>query len=388
MWQIELESIIKKLDSDYEIAKEETLCCSGAAYCAFEANTETFKYAIGFIERFFSNSKFFTYILTSYENQEIINQYISNDESKDISFVIKGADIYNNCNCLRSHRNIISLSFINEHKEKTKWKCHHGGSYASWLSGAHERIDVATYNLQQIKLIKNKLELFDFIEKRYYYPNETSSVNDNKITQHKDNYKYYHILDSIIKQFNRDKPNDLTERNVDIESISQEYNANGVKLKLVDAQFARYSLLSINEFTNIENDGPFGAVFDSRINKKLQINTSPKLLNIFKELISCNFLKNLALKPMGIIDVGFGLESIERGAPLGASIKMLPSLSCFYGVIYNDKLIVSHNKEKQEITFEELRDDYNLLDDGCVVTQVIHIKYFIVKNVENTSLSI
>ncbi|MBQ0315980.1 hypothetical protein KAH49_13530, partial [Providencia rettgeri] len=60
----------------------------------------------------------------------------------------------------------------------------------------------------------------------------------------------------------------------------------------------------------------------------------------------------------------------------------------FYGVIYNDKLIVSHNKEKQEITFEELRDDYNLLDDGCVVTQVIHIKYFIVKNVENTSLSI
>ncbi|MBQ0330541.1 hypothetical protein J9231_22190, partial [Providencia rettgeri] len=184
------------------------------------------------------------------------------------------------------------------------------------------------------------------------------------------------ILDSIIKQFNRDKPNDLTERNVDIESISQEYNANGVKLKLVDAQFARYSLLSINEFTNIENDGPFGAVFDSRINKKLQINTSPKLLNIFKELISCNYLKNLALKPMGIIDVGFGLESIERGAPLGASIKMLPSLSCFYGVIYNDKLIVSHNKEKQEITFEELRDDYNLLDDGCVVTQVIHIKYF------------
>lgn len=46
MWQIELESIIKKLDSDYEIAKEETLCCSGAAYCAFEANTETFRSCI------------------------------------------------------------------------------------------------------------------------------------------------------------------------------------------------------------------------------------------------------------------------------------------------------------------------------------------------------
>lgn len=383
MWRIELESIIEKLDSDYEVAKEETLCFLGAVYCAFESNSETFKHAIAFIERHLSNSDFFDYVLLSYENQEVIKYAESIDKIKDYLFTIEDIKIHNNCDCLLSHKNIISLSFIIEHMKKIKLKSSYGSSYEFRLKNKRENVESSTYNLQQIKSIKNKIDLFEIIEKLYYYPSDLNvNISDDQIKLYKHNYKYYHILNNVITQFNINKSNDLIERSVDVDSILQEYESNGVRLKLVDVQFSRYNLLSINEFTSIENHGPFSAVYDNRIKKKLLINTNLKLLNVFKELIDCGYIKNLALKPMSIINVGFGLESIERGAPLGASLKMLPSLSCFYGINYKDKLIVTHNKEKQEITFEELRDDYNLLDDGCVVTQVIHLKYEFNQDVE------
>lgn len=37
-------------------------------------------------------------------------------------------------------------------------------------------------------------------------------------------------------------------------------------------------------------------------------------------------------------------------------------------------MIIQHDKDKQEITFEELMDDF-ILEEDSVVTQVIHLQY-------------
>lgn len=372
--QSELGKIIERLDIDYEYLNKELLCFSGSVYCAYENSTDTFKNdVIKYIDSNIQDKEFFSYVLSCYKEYEMIEEAKASDEIINSSFTISKFKTFSECNCLRSHYKVISIKNIDIHIKMDNAYKKYGMNYLFSLKNAESRRIKANKNLIVIESFTNANELYSFINKNYFWKLEHPKYNQKEAEAIEKNFIYYHIMKLLIEKYKRDIPKGLSANNVDVQGIVEAYKYKGISIK-DDVQFAKYKLISLNDNVKMQENGPFGALYDDRIDGKLQTHTSLKILKIFKCLMREKLIKNIALKPMKIIDSDFGLESIERGAPLRAKIKGLPKVSCFFDKSYENKLIIIHSKEKQEVTFEELRDDYQLEGD-CVVTQVIHLKY-------------
>lgn len=69
------------------------------------------------------------------------------------------------------------------------------------------------------------------------------------------------------------------------------------------------------------------------------------------------------------------MEEMEHGSTLKIDVSDLPEVSKFYTIDnYEDSLWVRHDIEKQSLTFEEMLDDFEIVNQD-VVTQVIHLEY-------------
>ncbi|WJM81033.1 hypothetical protein [Pectobacterium brasiliense] len=157
--------------------------------------------------------------------------------------------------------------------------------------------------------------------------------------------------------------------------LQEVYKEIDINLKEYDPQFLKYNLLSLNENIRIINNTASHALKDHRLRCYLHISTPTKTLSSIEELIKKGLVFDISFRIDDISDSIYMAKAIETGSPLKLDISQLPSISKFYSTKnYHDTFWVHHDPNKRSITFEELKDDFNISND-YVVTQIIHLEY-------------
>lgn len=130
-------------------------------------------------------------------------------------------------------------------------------------------------------------------------------------------------------------------------------------------------------------------VFDPTRNTHVIVRHVPLAFFKFLSDVKGKYGFSLSLRPDyeicgdGIKDVMGINEELEKGSIFAGSLSTIPKINCLYDAKqYQDCFIVSH--KDQDITFEELLDDISV-DNESIVTQVIHMQYFVKDRVEYIS---
>lgn len=159
------------------------------------------------------------------------------------------------------------------------------------------------------------------------------------------------------------------------EVVESEYEKIGIDIKKEDAQFSKYSLVSLNNNIQIFNNKDSQTIRDERIGRHFWIKVPRKLLSSIEILIEKRMLSEIAFRIDYVSDYVPALEDKEFGAPLRLKISSLPKLSKFYSTDkYENNLWIHHDTDKLSLTFEELMEDFEVAGDD-IVTQVIHLEY-------------
>lgn len=192
---------------------------------------------------------------------------------------------------------------------------------------------------------------------------------------------HYKAFDFIFhyNNYNLNKLNSISYAAINDELVKL-YNSYGINLKSTDKQFEKYDILEKNKHMELiySKDGSY--LTDNRVQGCcLNIAIDYDLISIIDELIKGGSISKISFKITSISKNQVSLEDFDRGGPLELDVKRIPEISSFYNENYNNKLIVQHNDVKNEITFEELRDDFDMIEDS-VVTQVVHLKYALLNN--------
>ncbi|HHW8982427.1 hypothetical protein HVX13_15325 [Citrobacter freundii] len=195
------------------------------------------------------------------------------------------------------------------------------------------------------------------------------------------NYEYYYIgsllFDDYIEKL---ELSDLINMKYARE-VETKYKNIGIELNTEDIQFNKYKLLSLNNNITICNNKDSQTIQDNRLGGHFWIPVPRKLLFSLQELINLGMVSDISFRIDNITKYIPFLEDIEQGTPLKLNVTDLPPLSKFYSSDnYADTFWVHHDSKKKSITFEELRDDFQMANDD-VITQVIHLEYFNLNNV-------
>ncbi|ECI7827103.1 hypothetical protein E1L19_14140 [Salmonella enterica subsp. enterica] len=222
------------------------------------------------------------------------------------------------------------------------------------------------------KLIKNHLINMKEIMNNSY-KNVHGSEDNTYITS---NHKYYYIGALLFENYMDMKNKSSIIDMIHAEIIEKKYNDIKININDVDSQFKKYKLLSLNDNISICNDKDSQTIVDDRIGDHFWIPVPRKLLTTFQALIDLEFITNISFRIDNITDYIPFFEDMERGSPLKLDVADLPPLSKFYSVDnYADSFWVHHDSKESSITFEELRDDFQIIKTD-IITQVIHLKYF------------
>lgn len=143
-----------------------------------------------------------------------------------------------------------------------------------------------------------------------------------------------------------------------------------------DSQFGKYGLLPVDGTREILGLNP-PRLYDREKDRTLFLKGIPaELAERFRELMESGQIRDLALRASGEIYPGRFeqvplMEEVERG-----HIFSLTDLPCgvtrLYSRNYEDALWITVDREN--ITFEELRDDFQT-SGSSIVTQVVHLQY-------------
>lgn len=287
--------------------------------------------------------------------------------------------------------------------EKSKW-CSLGTFYRAFIERSNLLTDELFPHIS-ISLEKSSFQLYiiSIFNKRY-----NTNINYNVLTEiikhnHRDmkdimnnsyknvhgsedntyitsNYKYYYIgallFENYMDMKNKSAIIDMKQAKI----IEKKYNEIKININNVDSQFKRYKLLSLNENILICNDKDSQTIVDKRIGAHFWIPVPRKLLTTLQALIDLELITNISFRIDNITDYIPFFEDMEVGSPLKLNVADLPSLSKFYSIDnYANSFWVHHDSRERSITFEELRDDFQMVNDD-VITQVIHLEYFNLNN--------
>lgn len=162
--------------------------------------------------------------------------------------------------------------------------------------------------------------------------------------------------------------------------VEKKYKHIDIDLNKTDTQFNKYNLLSLNANITIYNDKDSQTLQDGRLGDYFWIPVPRKLLFSLQELINLGMVSDISFRIDNITKCIPFLEDMEQGTSLKLNVTDLPPLSKFYSSDnYADTFWVHHDSKKKSITFEELRDDFQMANDD-VITQVIHLEYFNLNN--------
>lgn len=230
----------------------------------------------------------------------------------------------------------------------------------------HDLSKVINYNLNH---------MFDILSNSY--KNVHGSQDDTYITS---NYKYYYI-GSLLFDVYMVKQAASNTINMQLAGVIEEkYKNIDIDLNRVDSQFRKYKLLSLNKNIVIRNSKNSQTIKDNRLCVHFWIPVPRKLLFSFQELIQSGMISEISFRIDKITECTPLLEAMEQGSPLNLKVDNLAPLSKFYSKDnYADTFWVHHDSQKKSITFEELLDDFHIVNDD-IITQVIHLEYYNLDN--------
>lgn len=149
---------------------------------------------------------------------------------------------------------------------------------------------------------------------------------------------------------------------------------------LKDNDFIKWHLIPLSANRVLEGN----RIFDYDNNKTIHIFLKKDILSIFSDLIDKKMIGKISLRSNDIIENGIIedntlCEAVEKGNTFNLNINGLPNESKLYSEEnYFDQMWVF--KDGQDLTFEELLDDFECEDD-LIVTQMVHLQYIIEDNI-------
>ncbi|MEZ8230265.1 hypothetical protein AB6C58_15985 [Vibrio splendidus] len=247
--------------------------------------------------------------------------------------------------------------------------------YKPMIDRVEEKLQITTFN-----------DLLNSIEKEYSEFSGISEAynNEYKFIHGKEDPIYiadnYHLL--VLCELTYDNFKSIKSRsemlNMQYSShLYDEYKNIDIDLNETDNQFSKYKLLSLNDNIEIHNVKDSRTIRDRRIDKYFWIPLPKKLLSSIESLMDKNLLSDISFRIDYISECIPMMEEKEYGSILRIDVSDLPEVSKFYTIDnYDNNLWVRHDIEKQSLTFEEMMEDFEVVNQD-VVTQVIHLEYFV-----------
>jgi hypothetical protein len=375
----ELHSLIDELmKENHEINAQTGTCYEyGDIYHSYYNQSDLFNCkAIEFVKRNLESDFFFT---------EIQLSLISNLESNLAKFEFELEEESARTNQLEDRNNYLFGSFFdslsNTSKKRieliTNWRTIN--TYRSRHTHVRDRIDDLKNEIRKASETKSIPDILFFFNDKYLpvFISNISAINtptDDKLEYLKEFFFHYKAL-SVIS-ISRSKMIDIKKHlNDHSEKLIKIYRDINIDLNTSDLQFSKYKLISLNEHISIINDKYNRYLTDNRLYKViLHFFPSKKIVDSIIKLLKEGMIVNIAFRISDISRSSVAMEDLAYGSIMPLDVDKIPAISALYDKKYEDKLIIQHDQGKQELTFEELRDDF-IHDEDSVVTQVIHLQY-------------
>lgn len=254
----------------------------------------------------------------------------------------------------------------------------------------------------------SKLSMSSIIEEAHSIFDEVVlgvlQANQKSSDQSKENYLYTYYLTILYEKFKYDatKAEKYTATKQTEKKLYKYYKSLNVELRETDRQFAKYDLFSISSSEQIISGLP-SRIFDKENNSQFLIDIPEALLNMFASLLQSEAINNISFliecevvfqtsmqyfillgneqpkSPVFFMDF---LNDIRDGQAVREVVRKTDTPNVFPPHVLAGRFYDTNNDsawyfiDSRNIYFEEILSDPEVLDD-CVVTQLIHIEYFI-----------
>ena len=222
-------------------------------------------------------------------------------------------------------------------------------------------------NINEIeKLIASRIGNYDYC-----------FINNNNYTSSKRSFTFALILISNhLKRFN----NPIDTLSNDYSLLKDFYKSKNIDL-MNDNQFSKYGLISLNDNFYLGNEYP-SRIYDKNIEATIFLNgledyTFKYLSKLYKE-----FSLNLSVKPSSIFFLNsfYTQIKLEEHLEVGHYFDIENfDTNCITKLYDHDYNVLWINVDKQNITFEEVLQDFEFYDSS-IVTQVLHCEYIYENN--------
>lgn len=261
-------------------------------------------------------------------------------------------------------------------KMNKEWNDSHSLYYNSMISTENQ-------NIVKAKEMLLKSTLKDFCD--YFSSNAINNncfeilanwIDDRKFFEK--NYCYYCVFEAIYNFYCFEYLS-LKDRNIK-ESPLFLYFENHDRSLLVDKNFTKYGLITLtNDFEPICTEHLECRIFNKPLNITLPLSRKidNKLFKKFIDLYDTGIIRQISFKPSlvepytGKVSTDIALEAVEFGRVFDIELNDLIPTKLFS--LDSDSLWV--NPVGQEITFEELKYDFDTFDD-YIMTQAVHLEFF------------
>jgi len=261
-------------------------------------------------------------------------------------------------------------------KINKEWNDSHSLCYNNLISTENKIIDNA-------KEMFSKSTINDFFD---YFSSEAKkkSTFDTlanwiiDINFFKVNYCYYRVFETIYNFFCFEYLS-LKDRNIKESPLFLYFENHNASL-LVDKNFIKYGLITLtSDYKPICTDHLECRIFNKSLNITLPLSRKidNKLFKKFIELYNVGIIKQISFKPSlfepytGKFTTDMALEAVEFGRVF--DIELTDFIPTKLVSLDSDSLWI--NPVGNEITFEELKYDFDTFDD-YVMTQAVHLKFF------------
>lgn len=229
-------------------------------------------------------------------------------------------------------------------------------------------------------------------------------TNKKSSNQTKVNYFYVSCLTILYEKFKSDISNSekYSAARKTESKLYKYYKSLDIDLKDGDRQFAKYDLLSISGSEQIISGLP-SRIFDKKNNSQFLIDTPEVLLDIFASLLKSEAIKSISFlvecevvfqtsqqyfillgneQPKSPVFLLNFLSDVRDCQATRNVVKEADSKNTFPPHVLAGRFYDKNNDsawyfiDDRNIYFEEIQNDPEVLDD-CVVTQLIHVEYFV-----------
>lgn len=232
---------------------------------------------------------------------------------------------------------------------------------------------------------------------------EIEAVKTTPNRLNSENYFYVSALGILYEKYKFDSAadNKYKKTNKEENKLYRYYKSLDIDIKKEDRQFNKYDLLSIDSSEQILVGLP-SRVLDKENNAQFLVDIPERLLNIFKSLIDLSVIKQIAFLVESEVvfetsDQYFillGNQESEKAVTLKEFLDDSRDKSATRQIIKHPERddvfpaytsagrFIENNDsswyfvDKSNIYLEEMVDDAEVLDD-CVVTQLVHIEYYV-----------